>query len=191
MAENRHADEFDRLLEGYRALKLRMIQQAAIMAINHFKASFTNQGFTDESLQRWDNRKGGIRAGRAILINRGVLKRGARIKHTSLDGAIVGVDDAIPYAEIQNFGGEIKITPQMRRFFWAMYYKFGGGQKSAKGVVKQLSETALFYKNLALTKEDHIKIPKRQFIGDSAVLERNIKKYITDELNKFFKIDEQ
>ncbi|PLW89998.1 phage virion morphogenesis protein [Mucilaginibacter sp.] len=192
MAENRHANEFDDLLNGYRALKLRMIQQAAAMALTHFKESFTNQGFTDETLQKWQARKGGAKNnGRAILINRGILKRGLRIKHTSIDGAIVGEDEGIPYADIHNFGGEIKITVQMRRFFWAMYYKFGGGQKNANGKAKPVNDTALFYRNLALSKKDHITIPKRQFIGDSAMLERNIKKYVTDELNKFFKVDER
>jgi phage gpG-like protein len=192
MADNRHADEFDKLLNGYRALKLRMIQQAAAMALSHFKESFTNQGFTDETLQKWPARKGGAKNnGRAILINRGILKRGLRIKHTSIDGAIVGEDEGIPYADIHNFGGEIKITAQMRRFFWAMYYKFGGGLKNAHGKTKPVNETALFYRNLALSKKDHITIPKRQFIGDSAMLERNIKKYVTDELNKFFKVDER
>ncbi|MEB0248647.1 hypothetical protein QN344_00810, partial [Mucilaginibacter sp. 5B2] len=81
MAGNRHANEFDDLLNGYRALKLRMIQQAAAMALTHFKESFTNQGFTDETLQKWPARKGGAKNnGRAILINRGILKRGLRIK---------------------------------------------------------------------------------------------------------------
>ncbi|MBB6131344.1 phage virion morphogenesis protein [Mucilaginibacter lappiensis] len=196
MAENRHAHEFDELLNGYRALKLRMIQQAAIMAINHFKASFTNQGFTDQALVKWPVRKGGPNnKGRALLVGTGpgagTLKRGVRIKHTSIDGATVGVDEGIPYAEIHNFGGEIKITAQMRRFFWAMYYKYGGGQRTARGTPKQLSETAQFYLNLAISKKDHITIPKRQFIGDSAILERNIQDYITDELNKYFKVDEQ
>jgi phage gpG-like protein len=126
MADNRHADEFEQLLNGYRALKLRMIQQAASMAINHFKASFTNQGFTDEALVKWPARKGGPNnKGRALLIGTGpgagTLKRGLRIKHTSLDGAVVGEDEGVPYADIHNFGGEIKITPQMRRFFLAMY----------------------------------------------------------------------
>lgn len=102
-----------------------------------------------------------------------------------MDGAVVGVDDGIPYAEIQNFGGHIPITPQMRRFFWAMYYKAGGGGKGQK---KTLNETALFYRNMAITKEAFINIPARQFIGDSAVLEKNVTDYILTELNKFFKV---
>jgi phage gpG-like protein len=190
MADNRHANEFDELLKGYRAVKLRIIQQAAGMAVAHFKASFTNQGFTDQALVKWKPRKGGPNnKGRAIEVKSGAERRSIRIKNTSIDGAIVGIDEGLPYAEIQNFGGQIKITPQMRRFFWAMYYKFGGGQKTAKGKPKKISDTAQFYMNMALTKEQFITIPARQFIGDSRVLEQKIMNYVASELNKFFKIE--
>lgn len=189
MANNRHAGEFDELLKGYRALKIRIIQQAAGMAVAHFKQSFTNQGFTDQNLVKWKQRVGGANnKGRAIEVQRGILKRGVRIKNTSIDGAIVGMDEGIPYAEIQNFGGEIKITPQMRRYFWAMFFKFGGGQKTARGTTKALNSNAEFYRNLALTTKTTITIPARQFIGDSAVLERNIRAYITKELDKFLNL---
>lgn len=186
MALNRNAEEFDKLLEGYKAIKLRMIQQAAGIALAFFKASFINQGFTDAALVKWVNRVPGTpnNKGRAIEVNRGILKRAVRIKRVSMDGAIVGVDESIPYAEIQNYGGKVPITPQMRRFFWAMYYNYGGGIKG-----KELSDTALFYRNLAITTKQFINIPARQFIGDSVTLERNIRNYITDELDKFFKID--
>ncbi len=190
MAANQHANEFDELLKGYRNLKLRIIQQAAGMAVAHFKASFTNQGFTDESLVKWKPRKGGPNnKGRAIEVKSGAERRSIRIKNTSIDGAIVGVDEGLKYAEIQNFGGQIKITPQMRRLFWAMYYKFGGGQKTTRGKAKKLSDTAQFYMNMALTKQEFITIPARQFIGDSKVLERKIMTYVSTELNKFFKIE--
>lgn len=186
MAENRHAEEFDKLIADYKAAKLRIIQHAAAIALAFFKASFVNQGFTDEGLVKWKNRIPGTpnNKGRAIEVNRGILKRALRIKRANIDGAVVGVDDAIPYAEIQNFGGKIPITPQMRRFFWAMYYKFGGGVKGA-----QPNETALFYRNLAITREQFITIPARQFIGTSATLERNLRDYITSELDKLFKIE--
>lgn len=185
MAENKHADEFDDLVKGYKYIKLRMIQQAAGIALAFFKASFTNQGFTNQTLVKWKNRVPGTpnNKGRAIETQRGILKRGLRIKKATIDGAIVGMDDGIPYAEIQNFGGQIPITPQMRRFFWAMYYQAGGGKKGA------LSETAQFYFNMAITKEHFITIPARPFIGDSVTLENNIRNYITTELNKFFKVE--
>jgi len=192
MPENKHADEFDNLVAGYKYIKLRMIQQAAGIALAFFKASFTNQGFTDSALKLWDHRVPGTPndKGRAIEVNRGILKRSLRIKKASMDGAVVGPDDAIPYAEIQNFGGQIPITVKMRRFFWAMYYNAGGGKAKGKGqrAVTQ-NATAQFYFNLAITKEAFITIPARQFIGDSATLEREIIEYITNELNRFFHIE--
>jgi phage gpG-like protein len=199
MAENKHADEFDNLLKGYNYIKLRIIQQAAGIALAFFKASFTNQGFTDAGLVKWKKRIPGTPndKGRAIEINRGILKRSIRIKKASIDGAIVGPDDGIPYAEIQNFGGKIPITPQMRRFFWAMYYQAQGGKQynvktKSEAHTKRnstLNDTANFWKNMALTKEQFLTIPARQFIGNSITLERDIKNYVTSELNKFFKVE--
>jgi phage gpG-like protein len=186
MAENKHADEFDNLVKGYKYIKLRLIQQAAAMALAFFKQSFINQGFTDRAFVPWKSRIPGTpnNTGRAIEIGRGTLKRGVRIKRANMDGAIVGVDDGIPYAEIQNYGGEIPLTPQMRRFFWAMYYQAGGSKAKGKS-----QDTAQFYKNLAISKKAFITIPARQFIGDSATLEKQLKTYITSELDKFFKIE--
>jgi phage gpG-like protein len=197
MAQNKNAEEFDSLVSGYKYIKLRLIQQSAGIALAFFKASFVNQGFTDESLVKWDSRIPGTpnSKGRAIGTNRGILKRSLRIKKATLDGAIVGPDDGIPYAEIQNYGGKIPITPQMRRYFWAMYYANGGGKvigvsgKETKAS-KIANDTAAFYFNLAITKEQFITIPPRPFIGDSATLERDIYSYVTQELDKFFKVDQ-
>lgn len=61
-----------------------------------------------------------------------------------------GVDaGVIPYAHIQEEGGVIPITPKMRRFFWAMYYKYG----------------ADMWKYLALTKKAVITIPQRAYLA--------------------------
>lgn len=181
---NKHAGEIDKLLERYRAKKLKIIQQAAGMALSHFKKSFTDQGFTDVTLKKWPERIGGPKnEGRAILVNRGVLKRGLRIKKTDINGAIVGMDQAVKYAQIHNEGGEIVITPKMRRFFWAMYFKAGGNDKKTKS-----GELPQFWLRLALTKKDTIKIPQRQYIGDSVSLERLIISYVEQELKILFQI---
>lgn len=181
---NKHANEMDKLLESYRKKKLSIIQQTAAMALMHFKQSFSNQGFTDVSLKKWPDRKGGTRSqGRAILMSRGVLKRGLRIKKTSINGAIVGMDDAVKYADIHNEGGEIPVTPQMRRFFWAMYYKTGGNNKHTKG-----GDIPKFWLGMALTTKTSITIPQRQFIGDSATLGRKLIAYIEQELKILFEI---
>ena len=181
---NKHAQDFDDLLKGYQPFKVRMIQQAAGIALAFFKTNFVNQGFTDSTLQKWPSRKGGARnKGRATLIDRGILKRSIRIKSSTITGATIGIDPAIKYAEIHNFGGTIPLTPKMRRFFWAMFYKFGGGNKRTAN-----NEQALFWRNLALSKNSEITIPKRQFIGDSRTLDKKVFAYVTQELGKFLKV---
>jgi len=179
---NKHAGDFDQLLKGYQAEKLKLMRNVAAMALTFFKSSFVNQGFTDTSLKKWDGRKGGPKnKGRAILVDRAILKRSIRIKEVTGSNATIGVDGAIKYAQIHNEGGTINITPKMRRFFWAMYYKFGGK-------LKKPPEAALYWRNLALTSKTEITIPKRQFIGDSRTLDKQAFEFLTQELNKFFKI---
>lgn len=198
MAQNRHANEIDKLTEGYRSMRLKLIRESAAFAVAFFKRSFTVQGFMNNTLEKWPERKGGPRNnGRGILIDKGVLKRAVRIKRTGVDGAVVGVDEAIPYAQIHNEGGEIEITPKMRRFFWAMYYRYAGQMvyntrtKKAADTKRNrgLNEMAAFYRNMAITNKKTITIPKRQFIGDSAKLDREILNHITKEMNAFFNVE--
>lgn len=184
MATNQHAQEIDRLVNAYRGARLRLVRGSAAIALAFFKASFTNQGFTDTGLQKWKPRKAGPRNnGRGILIDRAVLKRGVRIKRADVSKAVIGVDEAIKYADIHNNGGVIPVTPKMRRFFWAMYYKSGGAHKDTRK-----DEVAQFWLRMALKKDNTIEIPKRQFIGDSATLERRLKVYLEKELTKIFNV---
>jgi len=197
MSDNKHAGEFDKLIKDIQALRLRLIRHAAALALAFFKQSFVNQGFTDNALVKWDSRIPGTPndKGRAIETNRGILKRGLRIKKADASGAIVGMDEAITYAETQNFGGKIPLTPKMRRFFWAMYFQAAGAKiynvktKAAADTKRNqaLDDKAQFWKNLAISKEKFITIPARQFIGDSHTLERQIINYVTTELDKYFK----
>jgi phage gpG-like protein len=85
---------------------------------------------------------------------------------TSRNRIVVGVSSDVKYASIHNEGGQIKITPKMRRYFWAMYIE-----------TKQE-----YWKGLALTKKEHIIIPQRQFIGDSEALFKSIDRMIVKEL---------
>jgi phage gpG-like protein len=93
------------------------------------------------------------------------------------------------YAEIHNEGGEIVVTEKMKAFFWAKYYenenkqstKQRGERRNTKQN-KQLSQDALFWRNLALKKVgDKITIPQRQFIGEN----EELKTLLTNELNNF------
>lgn len=78
----------------------------------------------------------------------------------------------VPYAKAHNEGETITIpvTPQMRKFAWAMHYKTAKTANRKKDV--GLSYQADGWKGLALTKKQTliIKLPKRQFMGHSNLL---------------------
>jgi len=163
-------------------------------AINYFESLITEQ--TDIKGNAFQKRIYDLqnRKGRAVLIQTGNLRRSIQIKEktdTSLtltaDTTLVG--SAFDYAEIHNEGGEIVVTEKMKAFFWAKYYENEnkqstnqrGERRNAKQN-KQLSQDALFWRNLALKKVgDKITIPQRQFMGEN----EELKTLLENELNNF------
>ena len=106
----------------------------------------------------------------------------------------VTIQNTLTYAAIHNDGGEISVTPQMKKFFWAQYYKkglVGGLYEKAKGKRNQqkaetFNKEAEFWRNMALKKVgSKVKIPKRQFIGEHPEVERIIREVINQELQNF------
>lgn len=129
------------------------------------------------------------RRGRSVLIQTGELRRSIEIKKIDADSVEIGSD--LDYAKTHNEGGEIAVTPQMRKFFWAKYYEASKRIKTTKkGTVSQskaniqVSNDANFWRNMALNKSGKIKIPRRQFIGDSKRLRNIISKVVENELKK-------
>ena len=112
----------------------------------------------------------------------------------------VKIVNDVPYAPIHNWGGETSpaVTPKMRRFAWAMYYKTGGkpkagteGRKSAKkGQATALTPEAQMWRGLALTKKKRlrIRIPQRQFIGPSRELEERIRADVETQIESVLKL---
>lgn len=128
-------------------------------AVNHSRDNFKKQGYEGN---KWKRRKEGSprNTGRAILVDTGTLKDSIRYWIVSEAAVLVGVDQSkVPYAQIHNEGGTIKITSKMRKFFWVMHNKTG----------------EQFWKGLALTKKTHITIPKRQYLGVTKELDNQIK----------------
>ena len=102
----------------------------------------------------------------------------------------------VVYAPIHNWGGTVSVTvtDRMRRFAWAKFYKASGKARKAatrqkKGrnvaaVGQAANPKASFWKNLALTKKKKldIRIPQRQFLGDSKELTGKINERIEKEI---------
>lgn len=148
-------------------------------AVNFFKDGFNKQGWQgDNGLEPWKQRKEHIK-GRNILIGKGTanLKKGI-VKRVMGRTVIITVEGiAEKYADIHNTGGTIQVTnsPAMKKWAWAMYYKeLEGGSATY----------ASMYKAMALSKKANfeVKIPKRQFIGQTRQLERRLNEYIQRRL---------
>ncbi|MEN9447129.1 MAG: hypothetical protein RJA25_419 [Bacteroidota bacterium] len=152
-----------------------ILEIIGVEAINHFKQSFEDEGFTDKSLDKWDTRKSKrlTRNEQKTLSDTGELAESIDYR---VEGNTVIIYSDKPYAQIHNEGGEITVTPKMRSFFIAKHYE----AKEAGNTEAQDMWQAMFF-------SDKITIPKRQFIGDSEMLNVKIKDKITRELDNIFK----
>lgn len=177
-------NEFNRIIRNI----LRDIQ---VEMTDEFDRNFERQAFFS---QAWQRRKSPTRPGGLILVDSSGLRRSvySEIK----DSSIVFRTDH-PAAAIHNEGGEIKVTLRMKRFFWHKYYEttgsFGrrkdGTQRRDKRNI-QLTTEAEFWKFMALMKVGKtIKIPKRQFLGNSPEVEQTVRQIIEENITEYFKID--
>ena len=111
-----------------------------------------------------------------VLQDRGNLKDSIEVSKIDLQklsftiNTGTQVDD---YAEIHNEGGEITVTSDMQKFFWAKFYEIAGDDRRSQNI----NPDAEFWRNMALKKVgDKIVIPKRAFLGVSKFLEAKIQK---------------
>lgn len=139
--------------------------------LNHFLDSFRKGGFTDESFEKWDKRakREKDKRKRALLVKTGRLVRSLRMK---TKGTRVEIGTAVPYAQIHNEGGiitgAVNVAKHKRRV--------RVGRKKIKKVTVR-----------AHKRHVNTKIPKRQFMGESATVDKKIIQIIEKELDKIFK----
>lgn len=165
-----------------------ILRDIRVELADEFDRNFERQGFFNE---RWQRRRSPSGKGRGILIQTGALRRSIKGK---VSGGAVEFESDLPYAALHNEGGEIVVTERMKKYFWYRHITAKGGMTRKKNgdlrnnkANRQLSGEAEFWRRLALMKVGStIKIPKRQFIGASPELERNVEEIIDEHLNAFF-----
>lgn len=169
------------------------------MAKDHYQDNFRKGGFVNNGLQKWPVTKRQRAGGDSASATYGPLLSGRNhlfgsIKYVPGDYR-VKVANEVPYAAIHNEGGTANptVTPKMRRFAWAMYYKVSGKKKNKKKNKKagtQENAAGGVWKALALTKKQKlsIKIPKRRFLGESAELTKKINEKTEQEITKILKL---
>lgn len=147
-------------------------RQASVMALNFFKSSFANQGFTDAGLVKWATRKYDNRPGGAVLTLSGNLRD--NIRPTKITPKQVIISNAAPYASIHNEGGRFTrtFTPttKQKKLFWALYKKTGNAKFKAAALSKQITQNVV--------------MPKRQFMGDSQTLTNSFDNWMANEIAK-------
>lgn len=165
------------------------------MAKDHYQDNFRKGGFVNRGLQKWATTRRQQSGSASASASYGPLLSGrnhlfSSIKYVPGDYRVT-VSNDLPYAAIHNQGGTVSptVTPRMRRFAWYMYYKASGkdskGQRGKKKATAQsASPQAEFWRNLALTRKQKlsVKIPRRQFLGESEELTQRINEKIEREI---------
>jgi len=165
-------------------LVTKITNDVAVDLNEEYKRNFERKAFFDQAwpISKFKNAKG------SAMMRSGALRRS--IKYNVVAGMITW-SSSLPYAKINNEGGEITVTVQMKKFFWAMYYKAAGaittkkdGAASKSKKNERLTGEAAQWKALALKKVgSKIKISKRQFIGSHPQVTAIIKKHTDNHLH--------
>ena len=173
-----------------RAMRDEIPRKAAIIAKNHFRQNFRDGGFTDDGLHAWKKtrRQEAGSPYKPLTSERNHLMNS--VDAVSAPGQVTVVNP-VPYARIHNEGGTIHtnptVTPKMRKMAWAKAYSIAGVSKGDK-LPKDLPEEARKWRALALTRKEKlnikIKMPRRQFIGDSKELRIKINQIVINKLNE-------
>lgn len=181
--------------------------KGGVIAKRHFQDNFRQGGFVDGGLHAWQATKRQLAGGKSAAARYGPLMSSRKflfsgVNYTSGVGRTTVYND-VPYAPIHQFGGVThpRVTPKMRAFAWAQYYREAGPAKGAvKGVksgkkgapakaARPVSDDALMWKRMALTRKATltVRIPKRPFMGESRELNEKIKAMMAGEMDKLLK----
>lgn len=141
--------------------------------------AFRKQGFTDSGFQRWKPRKKNKDAGRAILVKTGKLRRSIKVSRANWTRVVVG-SYGLPYARIHNEGGSID---KGGRTAILSFKSFKRGKNKGKTMFSKNNKKASYSQKVDIGAHS-INMPKRQFIGRSQRLERELKGIVDGQFRK-------
>jgi phage gpG-like protein len=178
-------------------------------AKSFFVENFRKQGFDDKNVEKWPKRKKterkgrgkyakgedgkrdknsvrSVKSGRAILVKSGDLRRSIIRNPANRAALSVKISTDLPYAKVHNNGETINVSGRKGSGTIARSIRGSAGFKDGKftrGRAKRVTFQGKEYTTGAYA----IKMPKRQFMGDSYNLNERIKKIIVKRLDKTFK----
>lgn len=175
--------KFDMNIKDFSKLKISLPVLIANNSKNHFLQGFRmgagrGGGFTDASRGGWEKRQRESRLSvrKNILVDSGDLRRKIEkygILEKCFHRIVIGVT-GLKYAYIHNEGGTINHPG-------GTAYLFSEGKP-----IWISNKRAAMFEKIYRTKPHLIRMPKREFIGDSQVLERKNEVIIRREIDKIF-----
>lgn len=189
-------------IEAFKPQLEKLVEASGKLAVTHFTKSFKDGGFTDETFSPWKKRKRGVdtykrgRRGesgikslgidRGILIGKGGagrLSRSIRSKRFGSLSAKIYTD--VLYARIHNDGLNVNIPAHTRHKTIETLVRGSAGfvnGKWTRGRARKLKIQGESYS----VKSYNVKMPKRQFIGYSGKLNRQIIAFLDKNIKKQF-----
>lgn len=183
--------EFTRITQALGNLYPKLMNYAAIEAVNFFKERLTvgrdinNVPFKKRSDNIWIRRGRDKKGGRAILVDTGTMKRDIQKIYVGADTAIVGTSRiSAPRAKAHNEGFSGTVTQNVKAHTRRRF----GKEKQGTGVfnVKTRRERTRTKKVVTgnievkpFTRRIKQNIPQRQFMGNSPMLDRRIQAMVT------------
>lgn len=152
-------------------LKRDLQSDAEIQGMDFIHHNFYTEGWHGSSFEAWEPKK---------QSNSFQLLRATNYLFNSINVASSSTERVVweahaPYAQIHNEGGvlNIPITERSRKYFW-MLFKVTGQEK---------------WKWMALTKKQRftVKMPKRQYMGDSELFTKQWDTHVSNEITNRFK----
>jgi phage gpG-like protein len=180
--------------------KARKAMEAAIVDVGNtakvfFVDSFRKQGWDDQSVQKWkkrqlSERKGrgskksakaartvrSVKAGRAILVKTGDLRRSIKRNPANRAALSIKISTDLPYAKIHNDGGNVVQYVKPHRRFVDQGDTMGTGVFNIKSRKEKQAKVKVKQDVKGFSRK--VRMPKRQFMGDSYNLNEKVKAVI-------------
>lgn len=160
---------------------------AEVVKFSHER--WAQQGWLGARFEPWKQRKGGgwgkaDNPKRGLLLQTGRLRRSVRVVRVTADYVVVGTD--VPYARVHNEGFSGRVTQQVHAHERKKTSLGITGSRTGK------TRTRITYGRKvtgtgtvkAHTRTIYMKIPRRQFLGDSPYLQQRLQRFIAAEIMK-------
>ena len=162
-------------------------REIGLLAVNFSKDRFRAGGWYDKTFLPWKarNPKAKRNSGRAILVQSGSLRRSIRVVRVTNDSVTIGSD--VPYAKAHNEGMNALVTVRTHARNQYKKEKVGNGKIGKRGRQGMKTITTIAGVSQVGHHVRHMKMPQRQFMGQSDYLTRIIGRKINTEILKAFK----